>query len=227
MKKKDGKGLLIAFIISLLVIIGLVGFICYDKEIIFSKTEKNSKKENVSSKVAKDQDKAEHYFNSKNLVIESKKCLNCENGDYDYLLSSYDHIDEVKSYFSTNDNKTGMISIDIEEYNKKSGSNYSLSNTLLEYQFPKEIRNVIVSNIGQEELAPIVVFLMDDGTLNYVDIQKGLINNNLSTYKEINTVKNIVSLYQVSVCKGQYCSFSTILAQNSDGTFYDLSKFIY
>lgn len=228
MEKKNVKGLVIAFIISLIVIICLVGFICYDKGIIFSSNTKTGKKQNTNKVEQKEENSSKNNFNSENLVIRSDKCLNCENSNnHYYLVSSYDHIDEVKAYFSSNDNKTGVVLIDIDEYNKKAVSNYSLSNTVLKYKFQKEIRNVIVSNIGQEELAPIVVFLMNDGTLNYVDIYSGLENNNLSNYKEINNINNIIALYQVANCSEEYCNYNTILAQTIDGNFYDLMKVVY
>ncbi len=227
MVKKNGKGLVIALIVSLIVIIGLIGFICYDKEIIFSSTTKNEKKQEASSKEQKGEISKESNFNSDDLIIRSEKCINCENSNNYYLVSSYNHINEVEAYFDSSDNKKGVVSIDINEYNKKAVSNYSLSNTTLEYKFKKEIRNVIVSHIGQEELAPLVVFLMNDGTLNYIDIYKGLENNNLSSYKEIKNIKDIITLYQAAVCSGEYCNARTILAQKKDGNFYDLMKLVY
>lgn len=227
MEKKNSKGLVIALIVSLIVIIGLVGFICYDKEIIFSSNTKTKEKQDGSSVEIEEENTSKSNFNSENLVIKSEKCLNCENSNHYYLVTSYDHINEVKSYFSSNDNKTGIVSINIDEYNKKTVSNYSLSNTILKYKFQKEIRNVIVSNMGQDEFQPIVVFLMNDGTLNYVDIYRGLESNNLSNYKEIKNVNDVITLYQASICGGEYCNSNTILAQTNDGNFYDLFKLVY
>ena len=225
MKKEKNKttGKTVIIIILAVLLLSLVIYICYDKQLFF-----NSKDKTVEQK--KDSNKEESNSSKDNITdlkIDNDKCLNCQGKEVYYIVSSYDHIEEVKAYFSTEDSKKGNVSIDIDEYNKKAGSNYSLSNPSLKYNFDKEIRNVVVSNIGQEEYAPIIVFLMNDGTLNYIDIYNGLENNDLSTYKKINNVSNIINLYQASACSKEYCSIRTILAQKEDGSFYDLSSIVY
>lgn len=152
-------------------------------------------------------------------MIDNKKCINCQNDDGYYLISAYDHIDEVQAYFYSDDKKTGIISINIEGYNKRTGTSYSLANPLIKYQFQKEIRNVMISNIGQEKLMLVVIFLMEDGTLNYADIYKGLQSNNLSSYKEIKNIEDITTLYQASTCVGETCNAGTILAQKTMAVF--------
>lgn len=225
-EKNKSTGKTVIIIILIVLLLGLVLYICYDKKLFFNTTDKveEEKEDNNKEKYNSSID------NVKDLKIDNEKCLNCkENDGRYYLISSYKHIDEVDASFSTKDNKKGMVSINIDEYNKKAVSNYSLSNPILEYNFNKEIRNVIVSNIGQEELAPVVVFLMNDGTLNYIDIYSGLENNDLSTYKEISDVSNIANLYQASVCSDEteQCVITTILAQKEDGSFYDLESIIF
>lgn len=55
MENKKGKGLVVCFIISILVILGLVAYIYYDKEIIVEKTESNKQEVNNQVKIkAKD-----------------------------------------------------------------------------------------------------------------------------------------------------------------------------
>ncbi len=225
-EKNKSTGKTVIIIILIVLLLGLILYICYDKKLFFNTNDKVSEQKEDTDKEKYDSS----IDNVKDLKIDNEKCLNCkEKENHYYIISSYNHIEEVNASFSTENNKKGMVSINIDEYNRKAVSNYSLSNPNLEYNFDQEIRNVIVSNIGQEELAPIVVFLMEDGTLNYIDIYKGLEDNDLSTYKEINNVNDIINLYQASVCSNEagVCSTTTVLAQKEDGSFYDLESMIY
>ena len=43
------------------------------------------------------------------------------------------------------------------------------------------------------------MYLMEDGTVNYIDIYQGLTDNNLTEYKTINDVKDITNLYTAKI----------------------------
>lgn len=224
-KGPNNRGLIITLIVFLIIILGLIGYICYDKGLIL-----NNKKENVSTKETTKNKKISDTTNTENtnnVGINTEKCINCENKNLYYYITSKEHIDEVSASFSTKDKTKGTITIDIDAYNTKAVTNFNLQTPGIEYNFDKSIKDVLIYNIGQENLAPIVMYLMEDGTVNYIDIYQGLTDNNLTEYKTINDVKDITNLYTVSSCSGEYCNANTILAQKSDGTFYDLMGILY
>ena len=203
MKEKSNS---IGLIVSFIVIICLILFICYDKGIILKDNKKITNNDVT--------EKENNVINSKDsLIIDSNNCLNC-------------NITEITSSFSSNKNNVGIITFDIDSYNQKALTNYTLNNTIIEYNFDKSIVETMVYNIGQEELYPIVLYLMEDGTINYVNIYVGLENNDLSKYTTISNVDDVIKLYPTTVCGLEYCSANTILAQKKDGTFYDLSSLI-
>lgn len=224
-KGPNNRGLIITLIVFLIIILGLIGYICYDKELIL-----NNKKENVSTKETTKNKKTSDTTNTENtnnVGINTEKCINCEDKNLYYDITSKEHIDEVSASFSTKDKTKGNITIDIDAYNTKAATNFNLQTSSIEYNFDKSIKDVLIYNIGQENLAPIVMYLMEDGTVNYIDVYQGLTDNNLTEYKTINDVKDITNLYTASSCSEEYCNANTILAQKSDGTFYDLMDILY
>ena len=118
------------------------------------------------------------------------------------------------------------MTIDVSAYNQKTGNAFNVSNNNYEYNFNQPIKDAGIYSIGQDDSTPIVMYLMKDGTINYVDIYKGLTANNLSEYKKVANVEDISTMYAASMCSGDYCSVKTVLAQKDDGTFYDLGTLI-
>lgn len=221
MKNKDSKkGLIITLILLILVILGLVFYICYDKGIVLNTNKENKK--DVSNKIKKSNDSTNNNDSTKNdEMLDFSKCINCSNSDnVNYTITSMDHIAEVKANFSSTDTTIGTVYIDINAYNTKAVSNYVLPTNTYEYHFNKAIKDVLVYNIGQEELYPIVMYLMEDGTINYIDIYNSLENGDLSSYKTIPNIDGITKLYSAS--GGSQYGISTVLAKKSDGSFYDL-----
>lgn len=220
MKNKDSKkGLIITLILLILVILGLVFYICYDKGIVLNTNKENKK--DVSNKIKKSKDSTNNNDSTKNdKMLDFSKCINCsDRDDVNYTITSMDHIAEVKAFYS-NDTTIGTMYIDINAYNKKAVSNYVSPTNEYEYHFNKAIKDVLVYNIGQEELCPIVMYLMEDGTINYIDICNSLENGDLSSYKTIPNIDGITKLY--SAAGGSQYGISTVLAKKSDGSFYDL-----
>ena len=91
MEKKGNHGLVVALILTIIIILGLVIYICYDKEIIFSNNDNvetenvktnNSKKENENSNDSlseeKDFNTNEHEVND---IYNQKKCYGTYYGE--------------------------------------------------------------------------------------------------------------------------------------------------
>lgn len=225
MKEERRKNQNVVVIILFIVILGLVGYICYDKGLFLKSNNKISSKtvENKNNEVKKEESSTQSFHN---YVIDSKNCLNCTNSNSGIYYSINDgrHIEEVTAKFYSNSSKKAEIYIDIDSYNKKAGTSYKLNSNQFDYGFNKSISDIMIYNIGQEELYPVVVFLKEDGTIEYVDVYEQLGEGSLGSSKILDNVKDINKLYSVSVCNNDMCNSSTILAQKSDGTFYDLQN---
>ena len=75
----------------------------------------------------------------------------------------------------------------------------------------------------------IILFLMDDGTIEYIPIYQALSTNGIDgliSYGTLNDLKDVVKFYSVGAIRNPVGSSVTILAQTKDGTLYDLNPII-
>ncbi len=222
-KEKNNKGLIAVLVVLVVVIIGLVSYILVDRDVVLA-TKNNENADN--KKVIEKGENTTKEKTSSDTIIDINKCINCTDKNGYYLINSKSHMDEVQAYFYSNNNTKGIMTIDVSAYNQKTGNAFNVSNNNYEYNFNQPIKDAGIYSIGQDDSTPIVMYLMKDGTINYVDIYKGLTANNLSEYKKVANVEDISTMYAASMCSGDYCSVKTVLAQKDDGTFYDLGTLI-
>lgn len=91
-----------------------------------------------------------------------------------------------------------------------------------ELSFDQEVSDYIIGGFGQEQSHDTILFLMKDGTVEYIPIKKGytgVLTENVKSFGKISGVKDVIKLYQVSAG-----SYVTVLAQQADGSFYDLNE---
>ena len=99
-KKNKGKGLIVALVIAIVIILGLVGYICYDKGIILYKNKnkettniEEEKVEEVVEKEITDENTKQsildkiYFLNIKTAVIDSPKINNYMEFIYPYVRS--------------------------------------------------------------------------------------------------------------------------------------------
>lgn len=95
--------------------------------------------------------------------------------------------------------------------------------------FNQGIKDIYVGGIGQDMSGDIILFLMDDGTVEYIPVYKALATNGvdgLISYGALQDLKDIVKFYSVVAIRNPVGSSATVLAQTKDGTLYDLAPII-
>ena len=95
--------------------------------------------------------------------------------------------------------------------------------------FNQGIKDIYVGGIGQDMSGDIILFLMDDGTIEYIPVYKALVTSGvdgLISYGTLQDLKDIVKFYSVGAIRNPVGSSVTILAQTKDGTLYDLAPII-
>lgn len=72
------------------------------------------------------------------------------------------------------------------------------------------------------------LFLMDDGTIEYVPLYPALQDGNFRSRGKLGDIDDIIKFYKVNA-NNPYGSggYLTVLAQRADGTFYDLSQLVH
>lgn len=90
--------------------------------------------------------------------------------------------------------------------------------------FTKKVIDVHLGGIGQDITGDILIFQMEDGTIEYSTIEN--IMKNVSTQGKIEELNNIVKLQDVNVHLGEAGGHVSIIAIDQDNNCYDLGKFI-
>ncbi len=233
--KSNGKKqtiMIVIMIILLIVICVLVGYILYDKEIVFSKTSSDVKEVNTKKKEDVVEDK-------KDVVkeLDLSKCLNTTG--ITYSNPNDFNTDIGMSMEINNDLKSITVKIDWSKFGPNSGAtawansveNYSLTN------FDKNIKSTFIGGLGQDVIGTTLFFLMDDGSVQYTPVfrrnsdgagntwyEVNYVNDNFVSNGSVNGVSEVIKLYNVSASDG--FGWSTVIGAKKDGSFYDLGHII-
>ena len=168
--KKGGVIILVAVLI--LIITGLIGYICYDKGIIFSKVDSENKQSNVTSNKnnKKEEDsntttdnEETNGTNDESIIKELNlsQCLNTNN-------ISYTNPSDVEGNYglsmTINPDKTSLtLSIDWNKFGPLSASS-SWSSSTQNYQitgFSKNIVSTFIGDLGQDATGITLFYLMN------------------------------------------------------------------
>ncbi len=214
--KSKNTGLKVTIGILILIVIGMGVYIAYDKGVIFkTSTTKEEKKEKVEKKVEEKEQKEEKL---KPLLFDSNKCIN--NDEMEYSINS----SQFGVGVSLNpDRRSVRFSGDWGIFGDKlSNFEYNINN------FQSNISDVAIAVFGYDGYSSAIVYLMEDGTIEYTPIRKAKEANDFKSYGKVNGIEDIVSIKIIygkvknSPVGGGY----SVAAIKEDGTFYDLSKFI-
>lgn len=97
-------------------------------------------------------------------------------------------------------------------------------NTTKEIQFSKQLKDIYIGGFGTDFSNDTILFLMEDGTVEYLPVRNNLQTdpNNLKSYGSLQELTDTVLFYD----SAKEVIGSTILAQKSDGTIYDLQPIV-
>ena len=118
----------------------------------------------------------------------------------------------------------GNVNISITpEIVKNSYNGINISNSSYTVNFNKKIVDIYVDGYGQSIGYETILFLMEDGTVEYIPFYYACNNDSFKTIK-LDGVDNIIKFLSASASPVEPGGgYHTILAQKQDGTFYDIS----
>ncbi len=213
MEKKSNGGLITIIIILVIALLGLSFYVAYDKGLIFNNEEEVVEKD----KTEEDEENDVTESTLTTLKIEDGNCIN--DSTLSYSITSDDSLSSI----IVTDNNT--VSLRISDLSAWALTNYDTNYLTVNINnFSQEVVDVITGGLSQEIGTSTIIFLMEDGTLEYIPLYKALQTGNIQSYGKLEGVEGIVKLYSVSAFPknspigGHY----TILAQKADGTYYDL-----
>ena len=234
MKKKKNIFVYLTIILTL-VVIGLVGYIIYDK---------TTTDEEIIERVEPTPSNKE--------VVKELDITNCINGVEGVTYSKPKVVTSAYGLEAkVNDDKMG-VTVFVEGtgvFNKNVSTITSNERDEINYSlfvdgFEKEISKVFIGEFGQDATGLSLIYLMKDKTVSYTRLFKKNYDDDNNLFFTLNNtsvdnnnymfgvdgdyseIKDIVGIYNAQYSIPNGGGASTVIASLKDGSFYDLSKFM-
>lgn len=214
-KKNKNVGLIIIGIILLLACIGMGAFIFINKD-------KLTAQKNTTTTITNDNKNVEN------------KTTECAKINYDLDTDQYGFSTNVVGISVSVDKtrKTARISYNGATVSNALGLNWVTATDTSTYElidtksFDKKIVQVLIDGSGQDASSVAILYLMEDGTVEYVPILKDINTNwsqtdntkKFNSYGKLNGISDIISLVPAEAQ-----GYHTVLARKADGTVINLA----
>ena len=214
-KKKSNAGLIVLVVILLLACVGMGAFIFINKDAIFNGENEQTIINN------KDNSKKE-------------KATKCPDISYDLNTDEYGLSENEAGIAVSIDKTRKNVTI---SYNAAtvshtfslgwfSGADTTIYEIIDTKSFDKKITQVLIDGSGQDVSSMAILYLMEDGTVEYVPLLKDINDNwgqqdntkKVNSYGKLEGVSDIVSLISAEAD-----GYHTVLARKADGTVINLS----
>lgn len=224
-KSKTGLHVFVGILLGIIICGGVVfatyslGYLTFNQVEETEKTEINNEENNET----------EENVNDNSLDFDTSKII---NGNADtYTLVNNGHtinasLDETRKVVTLSYNRKVLSDTYTLNWDLTGVEDYVYENKQL--TFEKEIKDIYFGGIGQDATDDIILFLMSDGTVEYIPVYQALLSNGiegLTSYGVLPNITDVVKFYMVNASAGMSGSVS-ILAQTKDGTLYDLAPII-
>lgn len=225
-KSKTGLHVFVGILLGIIICGGVVfatyslGYLTFNQVEETEKTETNNEENN----------EAEEEVSDNSLDFDTSKIVNSTADSYE--LQNYNGTINVRL---DNTRKIATLSFNRKTLSDTYGLNWDTTGVVegtvedKTITFTQGIKDVYVGGIGQDMSGDIILFLMDDGTVEYIPVYKALSTggvDGLTSYGTLQDLKDVVKFYSVMAIRNPVGSSVTILAQTKDGTLYDLAPII-
>ena len=225
-KSKTGLHVFVGILLGIIICGGVVfatyslGYLTFNQAEEPEKTETNNEENNET----------EEDVNDNSLDFDTSKIVNSTADLYE--LQNYNGTINVRL---DNTRKIATLSFNRKTLSDTYGLNWDTTGVVegtvedKTITFTQGIKDVYVGGIGQDMSGDIILFLMDDGTVEYIPVYKALSTgevDGLTSYGTLQDLKDVVKFYSVMAIRNPVGSSVTILAQTKDGTLYDLAPII-
>ncbi len=225
-KSKTGLHVIVGILLGIIICGGVI-YAAYSLDYLtFGQVEENEKAKTNND----ENNESEENVDNNSLDFDTSKIVNSTadsyelqnyNGTIDVILDETREIatlsfnrKTLSDTYGLNWDTTGVVEGTVEEKT---------------ITFTQGVKDVFVGGIGQDISGDVILFLMDDGTVEYIPVYKALSSNGIDgliSYGTLNDLKDVVKFYSVGAIRNPVGSSVTILAQTKDGTLYDLNPII-
>lgn len=109
----------------------------------------------------------------------------------------------VRATASASGVNTASVTVNWQDLNTYYNANHNLksserseNNEVFELTFPKNIADIFIASAGQKLDTEEILFLMEDGTVNFISVKEAAKNNDFKSYQEKSGLTNIVKFYR-------------------------------
>lgn len=94
--------------------------------------------------------------------------------------------------------------------------------------FDQPVVDIIFGETGQSVSGDVLLFLLADGTVEYMPVAKALLSHDFRSFGQLAGVEKVVKFYHVDAVSdtGDWSGYVTTLAQREDGSIVDLQSFM-
>lgn len=239
--KKKGHAGAILLTICIVILIGVAAFLGYmyykEKQKVEHATEENTtykaQVEELNTKVSSLEEDKKNLEESKNeskkttVAFDLNKALNTTGSEYrlrDELFGinvSLENDGKVYIFtYETKENLKSRFSLDANDAFFKKTSD----NDITKFEitgFSKKVKDIFVNGVGQSVSYPVILFLMEDGTVEFLNTKAALTTLNFKSAGTLKDMKDVVRIRTCDAGKGPG-SGRGILAIKADGSFYNV-----
>ena len=224
-KSKTGLHVIVGILLGIIICGGVI-YAAYSLDYLtFGQVEENEKAKTNND----ENNETEEDISDNSLDFDTSKII---NGNADtYTLVNNGHtinasLDETRKVVTLSYNRKVLSDTYTLNWDLTGVEDYVYENKQL--TFEKEIKDIYFGGIGQDATGDIILFLISDGTVEYIPVYQALLSNGiegLTSYGVLPNITDVVKFYMVNASAGMSGSVS-ILAQTKDGTLYDLAPII-
>lgn len=166
------------------------------------------------------------------LNVDTTNCLNKKD---DTILYSKHYGIGQTSYgviaSLSGDYKTITVNVDLDKFKHFYGNVTDATGTKNEtHTFNKKVETMCIGGFGQSVQGETIFCIMEDGTVEYLNLNNAAKNNNFADFKQVSGVSNIIAIQTVNVRATVDSNggpgWVTSIAFNKDGNFYDLGNIL-
>ena len=225
-KSKTGLHVFVGILLGIIICGGVVfatyslGYLTFNQAEEPEKTETNNEENNET----------EEDVNDNSLDFDTSKIVNSNSDTYTLVNNGHTiniSLDETRKLTTLSFNRKTLS----DTYGLNWDTTGVVEGTVEDkvITFTQGVKDIYIGGIGQDMSGDIILFLMDDGTVEYIPVYKALATNGvdgLISYGALQDLKDIVKFYSVAAIRNPVGSSATVLAQTKDGTLYDLAPII-
>ena len=225
-KSKTGLHVFVGILLGIIICVGVVfatyslGYLTFNQVEETEKTETNNEENN----------EAEEEVSDNSLDFDASKIVN--GNETQYYLTNYNstiniRLDETRQIVTLNYNRKILSDTYGLNWDTTGMDEYTYEDKQL--TFDKNIKDIFYGGVGQDASGDIILFLMDDGTVEYIPVYQALSTSGIDglvSYGALQGVEDVIKFYTAYAMVGLTGNYSTTLIQTEDGTLYDLAPII-